>query len=177
MLWRALVIPALVACAACSDAAGGAQTPPAALVCAEGLEAFRGVCVEPARRYEPTEQIDQDNVVAYGDPLTDLGLLMAYWTVLDRLKIGFNPIADGLGADAGFPSGDELLARYAAGSGAALDDLHWYVAMACYKLAVILEGIHFRYTSGQTVGAGFDQIGALVPPLLAQGLAAINGES
>jgi hypothetical protein len=54
--------------------------------------------------------------------------------------------------------------------------------MACYKLAVILEGIHFRYTSGQTVGAGFDQIGALVPPLLAQGLsaintAAINGES
>ncbi|MEV4518423.1 phosphotransferase family protein [Dactylosporangium sp. NPDC049525] len=121
-----------------------------------------------------------------GDPLTDLGLLLAYWTVLDRLKTGFNPIADGLGADAGFPSGDALLARYAktrfAESGSvegegALDDLHWYVAMACYKLAVILEGIHFRYTSGQTVGAGFDQIGALVPPLLAQGLAAINGES
>jgi aminoglycoside phosphotransferase (APT) family kinase protein len=112
-----------------------------------------------------------------GDPLTDLGLLLAYWTVLDRLKVGVNPIADGLGADAGFPSGDELLARYARSSGAVLDDLHWYVAMACYKLAVILEGIHFRYTSGQTVGAGFDQIGALVPPLLSQGLAAINGES
>ncbi|MET7426588.1 phosphotransferase family protein [Dactylosporangium sp. NPDC005555] len=112
-----------------------------------------------------------------GDPLTDLGLLLAYWTVLDRLKTGVNPIADGLGADAGFPTGDELLQRYAVSSGAALDDLHWYVAMACYKLAVILEGIHFRYTSGQTVGAGFDQIGALVPPLLAQGLAAINGES
>lgn len=112
-----------------------------------------------------------------GDPLTDLGLLLAYWTVLDRLKTGVNPIADGLGADAGFPSGDELLERYAASSALPLDDLHWYVAMACYKLAVILEGIHFRYTSGQTVGAGFDQIGALVPPLLAQGLAAINGES
>lgn len=112
-----------------------------------------------------------------GDPLTDLGLLLAYWTVLDRLKAGVNPIADGLGADAGFPDGDALLDRYAKSSGAALDDLHWYVAMACYKLAVILEGIHFRYTSGQTVGAGFDQIGALVPPLLAQGLAAINGES
>ncbi|MFF5226864.1 phosphotransferase family protein [Dactylosporangium sp. NPDC000521] len=112
-----------------------------------------------------------------GDPLTDLGLLLAYWTVLDRLKIGFNPIAEGLGADAGFPSGDELLQRYAVASGAVLDDLHWYVAMACYKLAVVLEGIHYRYISGQTVGAGFDQIGALVPPLLAQGLAAINGES
>jgi aminoglycoside phosphotransferase (APT) family kinase protein len=112
-----------------------------------------------------------------GDPLTDLGLLLAYWTVLDRLKTGANPIADGLGADAGFPSGDALLERYARSSAADLGDLHWYVAMACYKLAVILEGIHFRYTNGQTVGAGFDQIGALVPPLLAQGLTAINGES
>ena len=112
-----------------------------------------------------------------GDPRTDLGLLLAYWTVLDRLKIGVNPIADGLGADAGFPTGDALLERYAASSPLPLDDLHWYVAMACYKLAGILEGIHFRYTSGQTVGAGFDQIGTLVPPLLAQGLAAINGES
>ncbi|GAA3189043.1 phosphotransferase family protein [Dactylosporangium siamense] len=112
-----------------------------------------------------------------GDPLTDLGLLLAYWTVLDRLKTGTNPIADGLGADAGFPSGDALLDRYAKASDADLGDLHWYVAMACYKLAVILEGIHFRYTNGQTVGAGFDQIGALVPPLLAQGLTAINGES
>ncbi|GAA0722899.1 phosphotransferase family protein [Dactylosporangium roseum] len=111
-----------------------------------------------------------------GDPLTDLGLLLAYWNVLNRLKTGVNPIADGLGADTGFPSGDELLRRYAQ-SAPLSDDLHWYVALACYKLAIVLEGIHFRYIQGKTVGAGFDQIGELVPPLLEHGIAAINGES
>jgi aminoglycoside phosphotransferase (APT) family kinase protein len=111
-----------------------------------------------------------------GDPLTDLGLLLAYWNVLNSPKNGVNPIADGLGPEAGFPTGDELLRRYAQ-TAPLSDDLHWYVGLACYKLAVVLEGIHFRYTQGQTVGAGFDQIGELVPPLLEQGIAAINGES
>ncbi|MEV6931721.1 phosphotransferase family protein [Dactylosporangium sp. NPDC051485] len=106
-----------------------------------------------------------------GDPLTDLGLLLAYWNVLDRIRTGGNPIADGLGAAAGFPGGDELLARYAR-SAPIGDDLHWYVGLACYKLAVVLEGIHYRYTQGQTVGAGFDEIGKLVPPLLEEGIAA-----
>ncbi|WP_433614373.1 phosphotransferase family protein [Dactylosporangium sp. CA-139114] len=111
-----------------------------------------------------------------GDPQTDLGLLLAYWNVLDRIKTGRNPIADGLGAAAGFPGGDELLERYASRAPLS-DDLHWYVGLACYKLAVVLEGIHYRYTRGQTVGAGFDEIGDLVAPLLEEGIAAINGES
>jgi aminoglycoside phosphotransferase (APT) family kinase protein len=111
-----------------------------------------------------------------GDPQTDLGLLLAYWNVLDRIKTGKNPIADGLGAAAGFPSGDELLERYASRAPLS-DDLHWYLGLACYKLAVVLEGIHYRYTHGQTVGKGFDEIGELVLPLLEEGIAAINGES
>jgi aminoglycoside phosphotransferase (APT) family kinase protein len=111
-----------------------------------------------------------------GDPLTDLGLLLAYWNVLNSLQNDVNPIGDGAGPQAGFPTGDELLQRYAR-SAPLSDDLHWYVGLACYKLAIVLEGIHFRYTNGQTVGAGFDQIGELVPPLLEKGMAAINGES
>jgi aminoglycoside phosphotransferase (APT) family kinase protein len=105
-----------------------------------------------------------------GDPLTDLGLLLTYWEVLAAQDNG-NPIADAIGPAAGFPSGAELLSRYAVGSPYDLDALDWYTALACYKLAVILEGIHFRYLHGQTVGAGFDRIGALVAPLLAAGLA------
>ena len=31
--------------------------------------------------------------------------------------------------------------------------LDWYVAMAYLKLAVVLEGIHFRFTQGKTVGS------------------------
>jgi hypothetical protein len=39
---------------------------------------------------------------------------------------------------------------------------------------VILEGIHYRYTQGQTVGEGFASIGAAVEPLVAAGLAAVK---
>jgi aminoglycoside phosphotransferase (APT) family kinase protein len=109
-----------------------------------------------------------------GDPLTDLGLLLAYWDVMSEVELSAgNPIADRVGTAAGFPSGSELLERYANASGTQLHDLHWYLGLACYKLAVVLEGIHYRYTKGQTVGPGFDRIGALVEPLLRQGLAAL----
>jgi hypothetical protein len=40
---------------------------------------------------------------------------------------------------------------------------------------VISEGIHYRYLRGQTVGEGFDAIGAAVEPLLRSGLAALKG--
>jgi hypothetical protein len=33
----------------------------------------------------------------------------------------------------------------------------------------VLEGIHYRFIHGQTVGAGFDQIGAIVVPLIETG--------
>lgn len=35
---------------------------------------------------------------------------------------------------------------------------------------MILEGIHFRYRAGDTVGEGFDTMGELVEPLAQQGL-------
>jgi len=49
-------------------------------------------------------------------------------------------------------------------------DLGWYRAFAAYKLAVILEGIHYRFQAGDTVGEGFDSIGGLVDPLARAGL-------
>jgi aminoglycoside phosphotransferase (APT) family kinase protein len=104
-----------------------------------------------------------------GDPLCDLGLLVTYWDIRGGDLTG--PIADGVGVAAGFPSGTELLERYGAD-----EDLSWYIGLGCYKLAVILEGIHYRFTQGKTVGGGFDQIGTLVTPLLDHGLAAISRE-
>jgi hypothetical protein len=52
--------------------------------------------------------------------------------------------------------------------------LGWYRAFAAYKLAVILEGIHLRFSSGQTVGAGFEQVGSFVVPLAQWGLAHLD---
>ncbi len=56
------------------------------LSCPEGQEAFRGACVDPVARYEPEERLDHDNVMAFGDPLTQLQLP-------DPPKSGFRIIA------------------------------------------------------------------------------------
>ena len=106
-----------------------------------------------------------------GDPLTDVGLLIVYQQ-MDRL--GDGPMA----SDApGYPSVPEVLELYAAASGRDLSNLGFYIALASFKAAVILEGIHFRYVHGQTVGAGFEEIGSLVEPLIAGGLTAIRKDT
>ncbi|MEL7975176.1 phosphotransferase family protein [Isoptericola sp. F-RaC21] len=108
-----------------------------------------------------------------GDPLVDLGMLGLYWDI--RGLTGGDGADDGaLSAvvpGAGYPEFAELVAAYAERAGAAPPDLAWYRAFAAYKLAVILEGIHYRYRAGETVGEGFDRIGALVAPLAEDGLA------
>ncbi|GAA3360844.1 phosphotransferase family protein [Saccharopolyspora gregorii] len=110
-----------------------------------------------------------------GDPLTDLGLLAVYWEGLDGVQQ--NPIAKGIGPEYGFPPIRELWQRYAERSGTDLSDVEWYRAFGFFKLAVISEGIHYRFTRGQTVGDGFEHIGALVPHLVAQGLSALDEEA
>ncbi|MFJ5937290.1 phosphotransferase family protein [Streptomyces cinereoruber] len=105
-----------------------------------------------------------------GDPLTDLGLLVMYSTPLD---LPGSPISTTASA-AGHPGAAELAERYAARSGRDTSALAWYTAFAWFKLAVILEGIHYRYTLGQTVGAGFDRIGELVPVFIEHGLTTLQ---
>ncbi|MFH8563518.1 phosphotransferase family protein [Streptomyces sp. NPDC017988] len=100
-----------------------------------------------------------------GDPLTDLGLLVMYSA---RLEVPDSPVSTTAGAP-GHPDPAELIERYAARSGRDVSAVSWYTAFAWFKLAVILEGIHYRYTLGQTVGAGFDRIGELVPVFIEHG--------
>lgn len=80
-----------------------------------------------------------------GDPLLDLGWLLATW-----------PDAEGVSATAqvpqpwsGFPDAGQLVARYAQGSGRDLRHMRWYTVLACYKLGILLEGTHARACAGQ----------------------------
>ena len=94
-----------------------------------------------------------------GDPLSDVGLFLLYYG-RDQEQAG------GVGAtipvNAGFLSSNEVIERYAKQSGRDVSQLDFYRALAAYKLAIILEGIHARYLMGKTVGDGFEHIGALV---------------
>ncbi|MER7196903.1 acyl-CoA dehydrogenase [Streptomyces sp. CB01635] len=105
-----------------------------------------------------------------GDPLTDLGLLVMYSAKLDMPDSPVSTTA----AAAGHPDPAEIIERYAARSGRDVSAVSWYTAFAWFKLAVILEGIHYRYTLGQTVGAGFDRIGELVPVFIDHGLTSLQ---
>ncbi|MEV4873512.1 phosphotransferase family protein [Streptomyces syringium] len=105
-----------------------------------------------------------------GDPLTDLGLLMMY---SEQRPVPGSPISTTRDAP-GHPEPAEIVERYAARSGRDVSALPWYTAFAYFKLAVILEGIHYRYTLGQTLGPGFDRIGQLVPLFVEGGLTTLR---
>jgi aminoglycoside phosphotransferase (APT) family kinase protein len=81
-----------------------------------------------------------------GDPLADLGMLMVYWSQPgDEQTALFDPPT----MAAGFPLRDELIARYAGRSGRDLSELDFFVALASWKLAIILEGVYSRFAAGQ----------------------------
>jgi aminoglycoside phosphotransferase (APT) family kinase protein len=97
-----------------------------------------------------------------GDPLTDVGLFLVYWS-----NPGHDLLEPSSAIDpaAGWFTREELAARYAERSGRDLSTLDFYVVFAQYKLAVILEGINARFQMGKTVGHGFDTMGPMVETL------------
>ncbi|MFJ4653202.1 phosphotransferase family protein [Nocardia sp. NPDC088792] len=121
---------------------------------------------------------DRDRVAAVldwematlGDPLTDIGLLLVYQRMGQRHIPGVTDVA----AAPGFLPETEMLDRYARLAGRDLTHIGFYVALASFKLAVIAEGIYYRFIHGQTVGSGFDGVGDMVDPLLRAGIAALQ---
>ena len=116
-------------------------------------------------------------MATHGDSLTDLGLLALYWDIRaiggDSLGIATSAVD----TTAGYPAFDELVDAYSAERRVRVPELSWYRAFAAYKLAIILEGVHYRHRAGETVGPGFDTVGALVAPLAAHGLACLGTTS
>lgn len=80
-----------------------------------------------------------------GDPLLDLGWLLATWPDPDGSGAG----SIGVQPWAGFPTEAELVARYAARSDRDLAAIDWYAVLACYKLGIVLEGTHARACAGK----------------------------
>jgi aminoglycoside phosphotransferase (APT) family kinase protein len=101
-----------------------------------------------------------------GDPLADLGLALVYWTEpgeLDWLALG---VAASVTTAPGFATREQLAARYARITGRDLSRIGYYMAFGCFKLAVVLEGIHARFLQRKTVGQGFEREGKAVPVLI-----------
>jgi aminoglycoside phosphotransferase (APT) family kinase protein len=109
-----------------------------------------------------------------GDPLADLGYLVATWA---------EPGDDedtlfGLGAVTrrpGFPTRAELVARYEERTCRSLPDVRWYATLALWKSAVFLEGSYKRRLAGTTEDAFFDRLEAGVPAIAERAWATATG--
>jgi aminoglycoside phosphotransferase (APT) family kinase protein len=89
---------------------------------------------------------------ALGDVLVDLGFLVNSWD-------GPNDLAPGIWMreaptrTPGFPSREQIVARYVQQSGFDVSNLSYYRAFCYWRLAVIGEGVKRRYESGAMGGA------------------------
>ena len=108
-----------------------------------------------------------------GDPLSDLGYTLGYWGEAtdppEYIALNATSAATAL---PGFLTRAELVAEYARLSGRDVSSIEWYEIFARYKLAVIVEGIHARFLAGETVGEGFEGLGARCEALIGGAFAA-----
>ena len=88
-----------------------------------------------------------------GDPISDLAISLVYWSqATDTLRKKI-PVAEDVTSGPGFWSRQQVLDRYISQTGLDVSHLDECVALACFKLAVIMESIHHRNLSGQQLGA------------------------
>jgi len=108
-----------------------------------------------------------------GDPLADLGLLLVYW------QQGRPPdgpvVTPSVTRLAGFPTGQQVVERYAARTGRDVSALPWYVGFGFFKLAVVVAGIVARHRAGAMADNTDDGLTAVIEPLAESGRAALAG--
>lgn len=80
-----------------------------------------------------------------GDPLLDLGWMLATWPDEAEIAAGETSVKPW----DGFPTADELIAHYARLTGRDMAALDWHRVLACFKLGAILEGSHARACAGK----------------------------
>ncbi|EFC85780.1 phosphotransferase family protein [Parafrankia sp. EUN1f] len=107
-----------------------------------------------------------------GDPLLDLGHLLATWP--GPGGPGRIPPAAPL---PGLPGPAAILERYATGTDRDLSEISWYQALACYRLAILLEGSHARAAAGRAPADIGAKLHTAAVTLVEQGLRLATGET
>ncbi len=84
-----------------------------------------------------------------GDPLADVGYLCALWSERDDPDLGPFELSR-VTRRPGFPTRDELVARYEAASGREVTEIGWYRVLALWKATIFMEGNYRRALAGTT---------------------------
>ena len=101
-----------------------------------------------------------------GDPLLDLGWLLATWRQADGTSVFGHTLTE-LG---GLASSEDLLERYAANTTRDLSHINWYTVLACFKLGIVIEGTLARACAGKAPKEVGDQLHAATLRLFEQAL-------
>ncbi len=113
-----------------------------------------------------------------GDPLADVGYLLSFWREPGDPDMGaLGDAAWNVTAQPGFPTRAQLVERYAARTGRQMDHVAFYVALAIWKLAILLEGSYKRHLSGTTDDPFFATLGEGIPALARRALAVCEGRA
>jgi aminoglycoside phosphotransferase (APT) family kinase protein len=91
-----------------------------------------------------------------GDPLADVGTLMASWYDEGEERSVLAPMPT---TSPGWLERRAALARYQELSGRDLTHIDWYVVFGTWKLGVILQQIYIRWLRGQTQDPRFEPLG------------------
>ena len=92
-----------------------------------------------------------------GDPLLDLG-----WVIMTWPNPGEDRASSGYVDYTGMPTREELIDRYARISGLPVDEMDYYVILARFKMAIVLEGGYARYVQGGADNPKMEMFGAVV---------------
>ena len=121
----------------------------------------------------PTAVLDWD-MCTRGDPLMDLGQMLAYWAQADDDPKWHDQMGTPTWQP-GFPTRAKIVERYAAGTGFDLENWRWYFAFGIFKLIVILQQIYIRYLRGQTQDERFAHFGDRILAMADKGVAVMEG--
>ncbi len=97
-----------------------------------------------------------------GDPLADLGPLLAVWFEPGEDFAGLAPMPSQL---PGFMTREEAVRRYAERSGRDVSRIGWYFAFGTFKVGVVLQQIYHRYHIGATKDERFAMFGTVAEAL------------
>lgn len=109
-----------------------------------------------------------------GDPLADLGWMISFWREPADTDSSVFADLNRVTAQEGFRTRKELVDRYVDRSGRQIDDLDWYVVLAIWKLAILLEGSYARHLAGMTDDPFFARMEDGVPALAGRALEVIG---
>lgn len=88
-----------------------------------------------------------------GDPISDLAISLVYWSQAGDTLRNEIPVAQEVTSGPGFWTREQVVQRYVSQTGYDISHLDECIALACFKLAVIMESIHHRNLSGKQLGA------------------------